>query len=232
MIAFQTGGDLRSVKRRWVSRSGIPLDTTEFAINGNYSSLSSSGRYVAFDDNRPGIGRQAWITDLARQVTSQVTRGGTDFVFRPVWTPDERQVIFRRGERIYATAADGTTAETPIGELKGRPVSVSPDGRFLVYETNELGGLFIAALQNGGAPVRVGTPGAISRDGRISPDGRFIAFTSDESGNNEVYIQALSPARGRIQVSRSGGRQPHWSPHVVSCSSSIPIDFSWLPAFS
>jgi hypothetical protein len=89
---------------------------------------------------------------------------------------------------------------------------VSPDGRFLVYETNELGGLFIAALQNGGAPVRVGTPGAISRDGRISPDGRFIAFTSDESGNNEVYIQALSPARGRIQVSRSGGRQPHWSP--------------------
>jgi hypothetical protein len=122
VIAFQTGGDLSSVKRRWVSRSGIPLDTTEFAINGNYSSLSSSGRYVAFDDNRPGIGRQAWITDLARQVTSQVTRGGTDFVFRPVWTPDERQVIFRRGERIYATAADGTTAETPIGELKGRPV--------------------------------------------------------------------------------------------------------------
>jgi hypothetical protein len=60
--------------------------------------------------------------------------------------------------------------------------------------------------------MRVGTPGAVSRDGRFSPDGRFIAFTSDESGNNEVYIQALSPGRGKIQVSRNGGRQPQWSP--------------------
>ena len=127
-----------------------------------------------------------------------------------MWTPDERQVIFRRGEQIYSTAIDGTTAEIPIGELKGRPVSVSPDGKSLIYETNELGRLFMAALPNGGSPVQVGTPGASSRHGQFSPDGRFIAYTS-ESGNGEVYIQALSPARGKIRVSRNGGSQPRWS---------------------
>lgn len=120
VIAFQRGGDLTSVRRRWVDRSGIPLDTTELAVNGPSASLSANGRYLAFDDNRTGVGRDVWIMDLARQVTSRLTPDGEN-ASSPVWTPDDRHVIYRRGERIrkgigcsHGGGCDWRAQRTPI----------------------------------------------------------------------------------------------------------------------
>jgi dipeptidyl aminopeptidase/acylaminoacyl peptidase len=45
---------------------------------------------------------------------------------------------------------------------------------------------------------------------RLAPDGRLLAFTSEQSGRSEVYVQALDGTRGRWQLSSDGGSLPRW----------------------
>lgn len=47
-------------------------------------------------------------------------------------------------------------------------------------------------------------------DGQYSPDGKWVAYFSDESGNNEVYVRSILPTAGKLLVSPSGGSRPVW----------------------
>ena len=202
IMAFQTGGDIAAGDWGWVDRAGAPVGDFTLDVNGINVSLSSDGRYLATDESR-GIGRQVWITDLSRQqINWRLVRG-----MFPVWTPPNTHVLYERGGRIYMTHIDGRAPETPIGELEGRPRSVSPDGRHLLYDTNERTKLLLATFPDGRALGQVGQDGATQ--GRFSPDGRFFAYTVLSAF--EVWIDALPPATGRVKVSRAGGYQPRWS---------------------
>ena len=55
--------------------------------------------------------------------------------------------------------------------------------------------------------------GAEVRAGRLSPDGRWLAYQSNESGREEVYITTFPGGEGPWQVSTTGGSDPTWSPH-------------------
>jgi serine/threonine-protein kinase len=55
------------------------------------------------------------------------------------------------------------------------------------------------------------SPTANEGMGRFSPDGRWVAYMSDESGRNEVYVRPFAGG-GRVQISVAGGRRPIWSP--------------------
>jgi Tol biopolymer transport system component len=48
--------------------------------------------------------------------------------------------------------------------------------------------------------------------GRLSPDGQRIAYVSDETGRDEVYVQRFPEGGGKIQISTEGGARPHWRP--------------------
>jgi Tol biopolymer transport system component len=47
---------------------------------------------------------------------------------------------------------------------------------------------------------------------RFSPDGRWLAYSSDESGQDEVYVRPFPGPGGRVQISADGGTEPVWSP--------------------
>ena len=66
-------------------------------------------------------------------------------------------------------------------------------------------------LQAAGQPVTLANASGQAWQAMLSPDARWIAYTSDESGRNEVYVRAAEPGGGRWQVSSDGGLQPHWS---------------------
>lgn len=66
-------------------------------------------------------------------------------------------------------------------------------------------------IAGGGTPIAIGSRTGSSREGQLSPDGRYVAYVSDESGTNDIYLQALPPATGRIKVSAAGGTAPRWS---------------------
>jgi hypothetical protein len=70
--------------------------------------------------------------------------------------------------------------------------------------------MILFALDGSQKPIPVGSRNGSSRQGRISSNGKFIAFTSNESGRDEIYVQSMEPAMGYRKVSINGGRSPRW----------------------
>src|SRR5215470_4851329 len=70
--------------------------------------------------------------------------------------------------------------------------------------------MILFALDGSQKAIPIGSRNGGSRQGRISPNGKFIAFTSNESGRNEIYVQAMPPGTGQWKVSINGGQSPRW----------------------
>ena len=105
---------------------------------------------------------------------------------------------------------------TNQSEGKG-PTSWSPDGQFLIYDSlgqpTHLKLLAVAGPVDR-KPAPLVDPQFTSISGRFSPDGRWLAYTSNESGNNEISVRPFDPASGSVGkpviVTKGGGRSPAW----------------------
>jgi Tol biopolymer transport system component len=89
----------------------------------------------------------------------------------------------------------------------------SADGRFLLYRETDPKtrfDLWVVSLTGDKNPQPVMRSPFTDFQGRFSPDGKWIAYVSNESGRHEVYAQSFPEAKTRVQISTSGGYQPHW----------------------
>jgi eukaryotic-like serine/threonine-protein kinase len=220
-LVYELGVAANDVEPVRVSRQGteLPIDT---AWHGPFNSfaVSPDGRRVAV-----GVGLDAgkldiWIKQLDRGPFTRLTFGGANR--RPAWSPDGRTVAFIHDTGatsvVYQRAVDGSTPQRPLARLdrQVQEVTWSPDGRWLVLRTDNgaAGAGDIIGVRTGGdtTPVPLVADQFTELHPAISPDGRWIAYTSDESGNEEVYVRAFpATATGRWQVSNGGGFQPRWS---------------------
>ncbi len=204
-----------------VNRSGdvSPLDCEP----GGYAlpSFTPDGTKATFTLFREK-GADIWSFDLERGVKSLLTTGGNAHV--TVWTPDGRYFLYsgdRLGEAtqpdIFIEPADGGEAPRLLVQTASHldPVACTPDGESLIYwdvlpDTNQ--DLFLMSLQEPGDSQPYLQTVANEAHLSFSPDGEYVAYTSDESGVNEVYIKPFRAAGGRIQVSAGSGREPLWHP--------------------
>jgi len=96
------------------------------------------------------------------------------------------------------------------------PLDWSHDGRFVLFMTyGATGDWDLGAMpMNGGSNTAIGVAHTAftERTGQFSPDGRWIAFESDESGRDEIYVQAFPASASKTIVSTGGGIEPRWSP--------------------
>jgi Tol biopolymer transport system component len=170
---------------------------------------------AVYEDQNPDI----WLHDLDRGTRVRFTFSPTTD-FNPLWTPDGKTVIYNGEEpqfTIYRRPADGS-AETRLllkEPVDTTPSGVSPDGQLLIYDTDtpgKSGDIMILPLEEGAEPRPFLSTRFNESSGVVSPDGNWLAYTSTESGDNQVYVMAFPEGGSRIQVSIEGGDNPIWSP--------------------
>jgi len=196
----------------WVDRSGKEVGAV--GAPGNYLNvrLSPDGGSVAFDRTKPGIGTwDLWTIDLARGVETRLTSDPGSEAF-PVWMSDGRTILFADESHSNTTLNlarkrldTGVEDQLlPIGTQQRRPIDVSPDGHTLLFtERTPLGTFNILMLPLDGTakPSALFASRFNEADPRFSPDGRSISFTSNESGQFEVYVAPVPSTGGKTLVS-------------------------------
>jgi serine/threonine protein kinase/Tol biopolymer transport system component len=203
----------------WVDRAGKELASS--AVPGGYRNfrLSPDEKRLVFDASTGLNNPDIWVVDLDRHVTSRLTSDpAVDNL--PIWSPDGNRVLFPSNRSgafdLYLKAATGAGQEevlVKMGTATGWGTDWSRDGRFVLYEipgsdTGE--DLWIAPQFGDRKPYPYLQTQFNERNGRFSPDGHWIAYVSDESGHNEVYVQAFPLSGVKQQISSGGGSDPQW----------------------
>ncbi|NNE45883.1 MAG: serine/threonine-protein kinase [Rhodothermales bacterium] len=137
---------------------------------------------------------------------------------RGPWLPDGSGMVFsseRRGTAdIYVQRfGDSGPVSLVTNEHSKYPTSISRDGSLVAYQEvhPETGSdLWLVSMDEPESPRPFLRSSAFEDDAAISPDGRHVAYTSDESGRNEVYVALIEGTSRRVKVSRDGGTNPVW----------------------
>jgi serine/threonine-protein kinase len=221
-LIYEAGAATGLAQLHWVTRRGeaTPVDATWWGAFG-YVALSPDGRSVALTQSA-SEGTHIWVKDLVNDGLLRLTLGGGTFD-RPRWTPDGLSVTYRGGSAgdrgIWTRRADASRpaerAVTLGNELFADEVVWSPDGAWLVIRANRQNtGRDLLAMRPGvDTALRVLVATAQDEYGPIvSPNGRWLAYTSNESGQEEVYVRPFQdPDRARWVVSVGGGSEPLWA---------------------
>jgi Tol biopolymer transport system component len=216
VIAYKAGVVL-SNQLVWTDRSGRRLGVVgEPAIYTN-PALSPDDRRLAVGRLDPQTGtRDIWLFDLPRNTGSRLTFDPADDI-GPAWSPDGSRVLFssdRKGQRdIYQKAANGAGGDELFlasDQLKSIN-DQSSDGRFVVYDSSRApADLWTVPLIGDRKPVPLANTPFDERSAQVSPDGKWVAYTSNESGRHQVYVQTFPEPRSRWQVSSGEGVEPRW----------------------
>jgi len=204
-----------------VSRAGVatPIDPE---WHGVLLSLSPSpdGTRLAVGVGGGTGALNIFTKQLDRGAFTRLSFGGADR--RPAWSPDGRMVAFIRDtfgtSLVIGRYADGSRPDTLLMRLSRQVQGVdwSPDGLWLVARTDNsaagVGDLVGVRMRGDTTPVDLVSGPFTELHPAISPDGKWLAYTSNESGQNEIYVRPFPNTNdGRWQVSTAGGIEPRWS---------------------
>jgi Tol biopolymer transport system component len=215
---------LQSGRLTWLDRKGSPLATTGLP-EGNYIDfrLSPDEQRLAESlvDPKTNV-VEIWLTDLVRNSTARVSSGGlvTNSAF---WSPDGTRLMFRSNrngiiELFEKSAAGGgedrlVLAGPQMPSLNLVPTDWSPDGRNIVFSAPVPGSandLWLWPLQEQGKPVKlIASPGN-QMHANFSPAGDLVAYTSNETGRFEVYVETVPRSDRKWPLSTNGGYEPRW----------------------
>jgi dipeptidyl aminopeptidase/acylaminoacyl peptidase len=191
----------------WLDRSGKLLETIGEPVQGFGSfMLSPEGTRVAYQVGPDTPRSDVWVMDLARSLSTRISfNKGT----APHWSPDGKFVYYNNASGIYRKAADGSGEEmllTKARRITDYVGTVSPDGTILLFGATDIMKLPLAAGGGNATPLSL-SDGTLPQ---FSPDGRWLAYSSNESGRQEIYIQGYPDKRGKWRVSAKGGTYSVW----------------------
>ncbi len=210
VLAYLPTAPMAETTLVWLDRTG--RSEPAVAAMGAYAEpqLSPDGRSVVVSTQAqtPDL----LIIDLMRGSTQRLTTEGAR---RPRWSSTGRIAYQSVGasQDVLVRRADGAGGPEKFVAVPGAqfPDDWSPDGRTLIYnEGSNTRDLW--ALTEGEQAVRVLPASPFhERGGRVSPSGGWLAFVSNETGRDEVYVQPFPGPGPKAVISTSGGRQPIWS---------------------
>ena len=206
-----TGG---SQQLQWVDRAGVvrgPIGEPQESIGD--PAISPDGSRIAATGSENSV-TSIWTHDIARGTRSRVTIG-SGYQRQPSWAPGGDRLAFESNWDVLAQAPDSASQPQVIagGGVSQWSPTWSPDGRTLFFAQsgptqNDI--MFQVVGDGSAARAFLATP-YNEYDARPSPDGRRVAYVSDESGRNEIYVREFPGGQGTQLVSVRGGTAPRWS---------------------
>jgi Tol biopolymer transport system component len=207
-----------------MDRKGNPLASTG-PLDGDYIDfrLSPDEQRLAVSlvDPKTNI-VEIWLTDLARSSTARISSGGlvTNSAF---WSPDGTRLMFRSNRNGIVEFFEKSTAGggedrlvlpgTEMPSLNLIPTDWSPDGRHIIFAAPVSGSandLWLWPVQDHGKPEKlIASPGN-QMHANFSPAGGLVAYTSNETGRFEVYVETVPRSDRKWPVSTNGGYEPRW----------------------
>ncbi len=215
-LFYQHGGTSSQLVR--VDPHGVAQVLVDSVQAYSHPRLSPDGRRLAVEV-QGAAGADVWITDLVEHTSERLTREG--YNNRPEWSPDGRRVLYTSSRApsnaIWWQPADGSASATLLLHVANpiREGVFTPDGRAVVYRVDTPDNnrdIYLLPLSGEQKPVPILTTINDDKEPRVSPDSKWLAYVSNESGREEVYVRALAGAGGRVPVSTDGGGEPLWSP--------------------
>ena len=222
VLVYQGGVLAGNSQLVWFDRTGKPatvIGTPTFYLLPRLS--PDNKRLVVQVADPRSFNSDLWIYDVARGIKTRFTFE-TAIETSPVWSPDGTRIAYasnRTGRfHMFAKASSGAGPEETLVEepdADARPLSWSPNGRYIAFLRRQVkgptrGDVWILPLFGDRKPFPFLQSEFEEAFANFSPDGHFIAYVSNETGRNEVYITPFPGASGKWQVSSAGGMAPRW----------------------
>jgi serine/threonine-protein kinase len=206
----------------WVDMAGHETPIAAPTRNYYYARVSPDGKRLSLDvrDQEQDV----WIWDLARETMARLTdTPGADQY--GLWTRDGGHVVFSSAitgrQEIFWHRPDGVGKPEPLTDtvadkLVPYPNAITPDGKQIIARAAAGGGkndLFVVPVGGDRKLHKLLASEHDEKNAALAPDGRFMAFESDLSGRNEVYVRPFPDVdRRQWPVSTGGGAKPVWAP--------------------
>ena len=210
-LLYIGGGNGKKSTPMWVDRNGhheaLPMPAQTY---GNFR-LSPDGRRLVIEVL--GSTSDIWIYETTSGKGIRLTTDGNNT--SPVWSPDGTRVVYAAGpsgnrKLMVKSLAGGDAKELYSSTGNPEPTAWTPDGRLVMFDERGKG-IQVVSVVGAAQPESIVESKAKVWGASLSADGAWMAYTSDESGRYENYVQPF-PAGPRVQISFDGGEEPLWSP--------------------
>ena len=224
-----SGVRLRTGRLTWFDRAGNALgvigpdgeqDFADFRLSPDETRVAAS--LVNPKMCVPDI----WLIDLVRGGEQQFTFGSAvNINAAAVWSPEGNQIVFRSNRESLVTlyqksAGAGGNDQQLMPEDVARAAGAassnlaasdwSRDGKYIAFASGFPADVWLLPLGDNKKPFKLVSSPSDQMHANFSPDGRFIAYTSNESGRYEVYVEPLPQSDRRWPISINGGYEPRW----------------------
>jgi eukaryotic-like serine/threonine-protein kinase len=201
----------------WVDRAGKSTPVTPIHRINTALQLSPDDMQLVVSIGLAPARLDIWLYDMSREAWTRLTTEARNL--SGIWSPDGRQIAFasnrRGGFDLYIMPRDGSALPRRITARKSWdiPGSWSPDGKAIAVVEQyraTFSDIFIVAPREGAAPTPFLNTSFDERDPVFSPDGHWMAYRSNESGRDEIYVQRYPSTGRKLPVSTNGGTTPVW----------------------
>lgn len=218
VLAYNAVPGVSTNQMTWFSREGKKLGVVGQPDVYTTPALSPDGSRLAV-----AVGalnkHSLWVYDLKRGTGSRLTLDSADNL-NPVWSADGNRILFSSNRTgvydIYQQAADGLGSAEPVFQSKDHANylnDMTADGRYAIFDsggdsnTTALWGL---PLFGDRKPLPFLQGGIRANSAQFSPNGRYLAYSSNETGRYEIYVQTFPEHAGKFTISASGGTDAVW----------------------